>query len=217
MRLGTRSGAESSSRTSTGAGSERRAVPVAVIVRRTLLLGPAVVALITWRVAAANPWNLDVFDRGILIGGVVPAALGICLIGIEVAATFRALVIRLAALGLAFVAGLVMALGTVVTALTQDDRPAGKVVAMSPDGRIRAVRVDDAASYSIEPSYDLDIRTSTGLERSTSILSECEDHGATVTGVRFLDNRTLEYTPPQGTPVRVSFDRNLKAERQQCP
>ncbi|WP_406297784.1 hypothetical protein OG948_19670 [Embleya sp. NBC_00888] len=188
-----------------------------VIVRRTLLLGPAVVALITWRVAAANPWNLDVFDRGILIGGVVPAALGFCLIGIEVAATFRGFVVRVAALGLAFVAGLVMALGAVVTALTQDDRPAGKVVAVSPDGRIRAVRVDDAASYSIEPTYDLDIRLSAGLDRSTSILSECESDRATITGVRFLDNRTLEYTLSQGTPVRVSFDRNLKAERQQCP
>lgn len=217
MRLGTRSGAESSSRTSAGAGSTRRAVPVAVIVRRTLLLGPAVVALITWRIAAANPWNLDVFDRGILTGGVVPAALGICLIGIEVAATFRALVVRLAALGLAFVAGLVMALGTVVTALTLDDRPAGKVVAVSPDGRTRAVQATGPASYSIEPTYDLDIRLSAGLDRSTSILSECESGRATITGVRFLDNRTLEYTPSQGTPVRVSFDRNLSAETQPCP
>ncbi|MFI6980808.1 hypothetical protein ACIBSV_19755 [Embleya sp. NPDC050154] len=188
-----------------------------MIVRRTLLLGPAAVALITWRIAAANPWNLDVFDRGILTGGVVPAALGICLIGIEVAATFRALVVRVAALGLAFVAGLVMALGTVVTALTLDDRPAGKVVAVSPDGRIRALQVDGAASYSVDSIYDLEIRSTAGLDRSTSILSECEDHGATITGVRFLDNRTLEYTPPRGTPVRVSFDRNLKAERQQCP
>lgn len=29
--------------------------------------------------------------------------------------------------------------------------------------------------------------------------------------------RTLEYEPPQGPPVRVRFDRNVKAERHTCP
>ncbi|MFI6587132.1 hypothetical protein [Embleya sp. NPDC050493] len=213
MRLGTRSGTH----VGTGPAAVRRPVRVAVIVRRTLLLGSALVALPTWRIAAANPWNLDVFDRGILIGGVVPAAFGFCLIGIEVALTFRGFLVRVAALGLAFVAGLVMALGTVVAVLTRDDRPAGEVVAISPDGRIRAVRVDEAASYTIEPNYDLDIRLSAGLNRSTSILRQCESRRATITSVRFLDNRTLEYTPSRGAPVRVSFDRNLNTDERKCP
>ncbi|WP_406293583.1 hypothetical protein OG948_02975 [Embleya sp. NBC_00888] len=192
-----------------------------MIVRRLVLLGSAAAAFAVWRLVEPNPWNLDVLERGFLSYKIVPAAIGWCLVAAEVAATARGLLIRVCALAfvvLTGVAGVVFAaVVAVITPLFAGPDSTEKVVAVSPDGRTRAVRVDYEETVHSDRAYGLILRVAVGLDRSTWILNGCEKAQGEIANVRFLGNRTLEYTPPQGPPVQVHFDRNAKADGRRCP
>ncbi|MFI6985438.1 hypothetical protein ACIBSV_43715 [Embleya sp. NPDC050154] len=192
-----------------------------MVVRRLVLLGAAAAAFAVSRLVEPNPWNLDLLERGFLSSEIVPAAIGWCLIAAEVAATARGLLIRVCALAfvvLTAVSGVVLAaVAAFITPLFAGPDSTEKVVAVSPDGRTRAVRVDYEETAHRDRAYGLILRVDVGLNRSTWILDRCDKAQGEIANVRFLGNRTLEYTPPQGPPVRVHFDRNAKADRQWCP
>lgn len=137
-------------------------------------------------------------------------------------ATARGLLIRVCAW--AFVI-LTMAMGVLIVIIgavliapfVPVDRTTEKVIAVSPDGRTQAVRVDHESNANRDREYDLVVRVVVGPDRSTWILDGCDEARSAITNVRFLGNRTLEYTPPQGPPVRGHFDRNAKADVRTCP
>ncbi|MYS84706.1 hypothetical protein [Embleya scabrispora] len=198
-----------------------RMIRMAVIVRRVLLLGSAGAAFAVWRLVEPNPWNLDVLDEGILSSRPVLATLGWCLIATEIVATSRSFLLRVCALALAILSGVmvgfILVAYAVLASLVPSGRSTEEVVAVSPDGRIRAVRLDYDDGDVRHARYGLEIRMEKGLDRSTRILDGCHRDRGTIANTRFIGNRALEYDPPQGPPVRVRFDRNVKAERRICP
>ncbi|MGW1993863.1 hypothetical protein [Embleya sp. NPDC001921] len=197
-------------------------IRVLVIVRRLVLLGSAAAAFAVSRLVEPNPWNLDVLERGFLSWEVVPAAIGWCLVAAEVGATARGLLIRVCAwafviLTVSMGVLILIAVAVLIAPFVPVADTTEKVVAVSPDGRTRAVRVDYESNAYRDRRYDLVVRVVVGLDRSTWILDGCNEARSAITNVRFLGNRTLEYTPAQGPPVRVHFDRNAKADLQRCP
>ncbi|WP_161360111.1 hypothetical protein [Streptomyces sp. SID3343] len=182
---------------------------IGTIVRRGVLLFPVPPALIVGIAGAWNPWNVDVLERGLTAGGIAPLVVAGALIGIELSLTFHSLLIRLVTLAFVCLGGLLVALTLFVFGLVEAHQASGKTVAVSPDGRVRAVVVQRENTYTIDSTYSLRVHLDAGFDRSTTILAGCTDEGGGPPLVRFLDNRTLEYTGAKGPTLRVQFDKNL--------
>ncbi|MYW03089.1 hypothetical protein GT354_33435 [Streptomyces sp. SID3343] len=178
--------------------------------RRPLLLGAAGALVLVCAAARWDPFNLAIFQEGVLTMVVFPWALAAALVSIEIAQSFRPLVVWVGMwiVGVLFTA--VALLGLVGWFLFGGFRPADQgVLAVSPDGRVRAVQVD--AHEMIDPKYHLALRTSRGLDRRMTVYFGCvEEHPPH--DVRFVGNRTLEFTAPDGRVLRVRFDKNLNPD-----
>jgi hypothetical protein len=186
---------------------------IGTVARRIVLLFPVPPALIVGVAGAWNPWNVDVLESGLLGAGVLPLASAVALIGIELSLTFRSWLIRLVTLAVLCLGGLLVGLIVFVSGAVHTHNDPKETVAVSPDGRIRAVLVSRTADYSIDPSYSLELHLDIGFDRSTTILSRCTYQGRELPPVRFVGNRALEVTAPSGRVLRVRFDKNLNPDR----
>jgi hypothetical protein len=190
---------------------------VGTVVRRTVVLFPVPPALIVGVAGFWNPWNLDVFESGLAVGGIVPLVVGLTLVGIELSLTFHSMLIRLVTLAFMCLGGMFVGLIVFVSDYVSTHEDVGKTVAWSPDGRVRAELFENDSSSSSDPTYSLEIHLDRGFDRSTTILSGCPTERGGVPSVRFLGNRTLEYTPLDGSPRLVRFDKNLNTPEEACP
>ncbi|MEU0938101.1 hypothetical protein [Embleya sp. NPDC005971] len=190
------------------APSEVDARPIpsdADVIRRGVLIGLGVLTVIQWRLAAWNPWNLEIFRHQALTSGSLATSVVLASVCIEGWWTFRGcfprLLLGLAGIPLAFLA-LVALCSTFVWKQTVHG-----VEAVSPDGRVQAVRISTAGL--LRSSGGLVLRITDGLDRRSDVLYECDEEQQ-LAGARFLDDRTLEITDRNGPKtVLVRFDKNL--------